>query len=75
MPNVPMDAAFPFSETGTGLFEEPLIHSSAAEQRVFCLIRAVLKFENIQSISEIPALSAESKSLAVSSCRMKSELP
>ena len=50
------------------MFKEPLNKWSAAEQRAFCLIRAVLKLENTQSIPAISVLSAGPKSLAVSSC-------
>ena len=72
MPELPaparfFDAACPFSFRVT---KEPLNNTAAAERRVFCPIRAVPKLGNTQSIPPISVLSAESKSLATSSCRI-----
>ena len=49
--------------------KETLNKSSAAERRIFCIIRSVLKTGNTYSIPSFLELSAKSKSPAVSSCR------
>ena len=55
--------------------KETLNKSAAAERRAFCPIRAVPKLGNTQSIPTILVLSAEPKSLAVSSCRFNQSFP
>ena len=54
---------------------EPLNNSSAAEQRVFFLIRTVLKMGNTESIPAFLELSTEEKSRTVSSCRINQRFP
>ena len=61
---------------GTGyLVREALNKSSAAEQRIFFSIRAVSKVGNTSSIPPLLKLSAEEKSLAVSTCRFVQRFP
>ena len=55
--------------------KETLNKSSAAERRIFCLIRSVLKTGNTYSIPSFLELSAKSKSSAVSSCRFNQSFP
>ena len=49
--------------------------SSAADRRIFSLIRAVPKVGNTYSIPPLLEPSAEEKSLAVSSCRFNQSFP
>ena len=60
---------------GLSIPKETLNKSSAAGQRIFCPIRAVLKMGNTYSIPPFPELSAEPKSSAVSSCRFNQSFP
>ena len=54
---------------------EPLNKSSAAERRIFCPNRSVLKSGNTSSIPPISELSVEPKSTVVSSCRFIQSFP
>ena len=55
--------------------KEPLNKSSAAEQQIFSLIRAASKTGNTYSIPPFLNLSAEEKSLAVSTCQLNQSFP
>ena len=65
-----LSAVYAESET-----KETLNKSSAAEQRIFSSIRSVSKVGNTSSIPPLLKLSAEEKSLAVSTCRFIQSFP